>query len=235
MEETKTFSTKIKFLITVLLFGSIWGIIEATLGTLLHLPMVDKVGMYACSSTIIVPIAYYLMANCYKRTGAFYSLPIMGIIAASIKLTVGFVVGFRPSVFNPALYIIAESLAMMGAVAIFRPTKVLSLKTLAAVILANTTYQFSYLLINMAMGGTNIFASEKAWVTVGEKYLFTFNGLAILYLFAGGAIFFGLFKLFEKLHVEVKFDYKKIIYSPITASVAFAIAVALTITLAAIA
>lgn len=235
MDNEKTsIGMKLRFFLDVLLFGSIWGILEATLGTLLHLPFFDKAGMYAASTTIMVPIAYYLMANCYKRTGKFYALPAMGVIAATIKMTVAFVVGFRPSVYNPAIYIIVESLAMMGAVAVFRPTKVLSLKTLGAIILANTTYQFSYLLINMANGGTNVFASQKAWVEVGEKYLFTFNCVAILYVFASGALFYGLFKLLEKLNVEVKFDYKKILYSPITASACFAVAVALTITFAAV-
>lgn len=234
MENEKSkLSIMLRLFLDVLLFGSVWGILEATLGTLLHLPFVDKAGMYAASSTIMVPIAYYLMANCYKKTGKFYALPMMGVIAALIKLTVAFVIGFRPSVYNPAIYIIVESLAMMGAVAIFRPTKVLSLKTLGAVILANTTYQFSYLLINMANGGTNIFTAE-GWTRTAEKYLFMFNGLAILYLFASGAIFYGLFKLAERFQFEFKFDYKKIVYSPITASATFAVAVALTITFAAI-
>ena len=235
MENEKTpILVKLRFLFDVLLFGSAWGLLEATLGTLLHLPMFDKAGMYAASSTIMVPIAYYLMANCYKRTGKLYALPIMGVIAALIKLTVAFVIGFRPSVYNPAIYIVVESLAMMGGLAVFRPTNVLSLKTLGAVILANTTYQFSYLMINWANGGTNVFASQKAWMTVGEKYLFTFNCVAILYCFASGALFYGLFKLLERLHVEVKIDYKKFVYSPITAAAVFTVAVALTITFAAV-
>ena len=224
---------RLRFFLDVLLFGSVWGILEATLGTLLHLPFFDKAGMYAASTTIMVPIAFYLMANCYKRTGKFYALPAMGVIAALIKLTVGFVVGFRASVLNPAMYILVESLAMMGSIAIFIPTKVLSLKTLAAAILASTTYLFSYLLINMASGGTNIF-TQKGWVNVGELYLFKMNCLAILYMFASGGLFYGLFKLFERLNVKVEFNYKRIIYSPITASVCFMVAVALTITFAAV-
>ena len=231
METTNNTKSKLTFIFNVIFFGALWGIVEASLGTILHLPMFDKVGMYACSSTIILPIAYYIMANCYKKTGTLFSIPVMGVIAALIKLSVGFFIGFRASVINPSIYIIAESLAMFGALAVFRPKNVLSLKTLGAVILANTTYQFTYLMINWAMGGTNVFASEKAWTLVGESHLFTMNALAILYTFASGAIFYGLFKLAEKLHVEVKFDYKKIIYSPITASVALVIAVGLTITL----
>ncbi len=104
MENEKSkLSIMLRLFLDVLLFGSVWGILEATLGTLLHLPFVDKAGMYAASSTIMVPIAYYLMANCYKRTGKFYALPMMGVIAALLKLTVAFIVGFSPRVYNPAI------------------------------------------------------------------------------------------------------------------------------------
>ena len=235
MENEKTpILVKLRFLFDVLLFGSAWGLLEATLGTLLHLPMFDKAGMYAASSTIMVPIAYYLMANCYKRTESFYSVFLMGLIASAIKLSVAFVIGFRPSVYNPAIYIVVESLMMGVALLIFRPKNVLSLRTLGAVILANTLYQFSYLMINMAMGGTNVFASEKAWRLVGEKYLFIFNCVAILYMFASGALFYGLFKLLEKYNVTAKVDIRKWIYSPVGVATAFVIAITLSMTLSLI-
>jgi len=230
MNEKPKFLT---ILFNVLFFGALWGIVEATLGTLLHLPFFDKFGMYMASTTIVVPIAYYLMANCYKKTGSLYSVALMGVVASLIKLCVAFVVGFRPSVYNPAIYILVEALAMMGGLAIFRPKNVLSLRSLAAVIVANTTYQFSYLMINMAMGGTNIFASEKAWQLVGEKYLFTFNYLAILYVFASGAITYLILKLLAKFNFEMKFDINRLISSPITASIAMVVAISTTILLAA--
>lgn len=59
--------SKVKILLTTITFGAIWGIVEATLGTVLHLPFFDKIGMFAASSTIIIPIAYSLMALCYKK------------------------------------------------------------------------------------------------------------------------------------------------------------------------
>ena len=68
----------------------------------------------------------------------------MGVIASLIKLMVAFFVGFIPSVYNPAIYIIVESLCMFGALAIFKPKDVLSLRTLASVIVANTLYQASF-------------------------------------------------------------------------------------------
>ena len=232
METTNKRSQVLNILFNVLFWGALWGIVEATLGTLLHLPAIDKAGMYACSSTIIIPIAYYLMANCYKRTESFYAVFLMGILASMIKLCVGFVIGFIPSVINPAIYIVVESLITGAAFLVFRPKNVLSLRTFGAVVFANTLYQFAFLLIRMAMGGTNIFASEKAWRLSAEPYLFTINGVAILYLFASGALFFGAFKLAEKLNFKLSFDLDKLIHSPITASVVTVLAVALTVGLA---
>ena len=221
-------------LLNVVFFGALWGILEATLGTVLHLPALDKAGMYAASTTIMLPIAYYLMAICYKKTGSRWAVFVMGGIAALIKLSVAIVIGFRPSVYNPAIYIVAESLMMGVALIIFNPKNVLSFRTLGAMIFANTLYQFSYLLINMAMGGTNVFASEKAWIEVGEKYLFKFNCVAILYTFASGAIAFGVMKLLEKANVSLKVDIKKLVNSPITAAVTLVIAFTLTLTMALI-
>ena len=233
MENEKKFSLRILF--HVLFWGALWGIVEATLGTILHLPAFDGAGIYLVSSTVIIPIAYYLMANCYKRTGKYYAVYLMGVLAATIKLSVAFIIGFINRVYMPAIYIVVEALAMGTALAVIRPTNVLSFKTLGAVIAANTVYQFSYLVIRMADGGANVFASMEAWEAGAVKYLFTINCIAILYMFASGAIAYGLFKLAEKYNFKAKFSLNKIIYSPITASVSVALAFALTITLAAIA
>jgi hypothetical protein len=226
--------SKVKILLTTITFGAIWGIVEATLGTVLHLPFFDKVGMFAASSTIIIPIAYALMALCYKKTGSLFSVPLMGVIASLIKLMVAFFVGFIPSVYNPAIYIIVESLCMFGALAIFKPKDVLSLRTLASIIVANTLYQASFLLIKMSMGGTNIFASQAAWINVGEKYLFKFNCVAILYTFAVGSTIYGILHLLRKLNFKFKFDFNKIINSPITAATLSIVAIAATLTLSLI-
>lgn len=227
MENTeKRFNLKI--VLTILFWGGLWGIVEATLGTLLHLPGFDGTGIYFASSAIVVPIAYCLMANCYKRTNMFYAVYLMGVLAALIKLTVGFVIGFTQKVYNPAIYIVVESLAMGSALAIFRPTNVVSLKTFASIVVANTVYQFMFLVIR-AMNGNNAFESMEAWTKTGEKYLFMMNGLAIVYTMAVGSICYGLFKLAEKRNWSIKFDINKIINSPITAAVAVTLAVGLTI------
>lgn len=231
MEQESKKQFRLKLLFNVLFWGALWGIVEATLGTILHLPGIDGAGIYLASSAVILPIAYYLMANCYKRTNSFYAVYLMGVLAASIKLTTAFVIGFIDRVYFPAIYIVVESLAMGSALALFRPTNVLSLKTLGAMIVANTAYQFSYLVIRIAGGSSNVFASVEAWHEGAEPYLLTLNCLAILYSFASGAIFYGLFKLAEKYNLKTKINWNKIIYSPITASLMVTLAVVLTVTL----
>ena len=222
-------STKIIF--QVLFWGALWGIVEATLGTILHLPAFDAPGIYLCSSTIIIPIAYCLMANCYKRTGSFYSVYLMGVLAGVIKLTTAFIVGFINRVYMPAIYIVVEALAMGTVLAVFKPKNVLSLKTFASVVVANTVYQFMYLVIRIADGGQNVFASLEAWRSGAEKYILSINFVACFYTLAIGGAVYGLLKLAEKKEWNLKFSLDKIIYSPIAASISVGLALVLTITL----
>ena len=223
----------LKTWMNILFWGAVWGIVEATLGTILHLPGFDGTGIYFASTAIVVPIAYCLMANCYKKTESFYAVYLMGVLAAVIKLSVGFIVGFTQKVYNPAIYIVFEALAMGSFLAVFRPKNVLSLRTFGAIVAANTVYQLAFLGIR-AISGNNAFASYEAWVKTGEKYLFTMNGLAIVYTLAIGSAAFGLFKLAEHYNFKFKFDLNKFITSPITAGVLVALSFSLTIGLAAI-
>lgn len=220
-----------KMIFQVLFWGALWGIVEATLGTILHLPAFDAPGIYLCSSTIIIPIAYCLMANCYKRTGSFYSVYLMGVLAGVIKLTTAFIVGFINRVYMPAIYIVVEALAMGTALAVFKPKNVLSLKTFASVVIANTVYQFMYLVIRMVDNNPNAFASMEAWQKLGEPYFLTINFVACMYTLVVGGFSYGLIKLAEKKEWKPSFSLDKIIYSPITVSISVGLALVLTITL----
>lgn len=232
MENTNERKFNLKMILTVLFWGGLWGIVEATLGTILHLPGIDDLGIFTASTVIIIPIAYCLMANCYKKTQTFYSVYLMGVLAALIKLSVAFVVGFTIKVYDPAIFIVMEALAMGTALAIFKPTTVVSLKTFASVVFANTIYQLSFLLFQQVINGNQAFSSVEAWESYGQKYLLTMNGLAIIYTLAVGAIAYGLFKLAHKYNWKINLNLDKIMYSPITASVAVLLAVGLSIGLA---
>ena len=201
----------LKILFAVLLFGGLWGILEATLGTFLHLPMVKMAGMYACSSTIMVPIAFMLMGACYKRSGTFRSVFYMGVLAAGIKAISCAV--FHMS-FNPTFYILMEALCMGVALLVFRPKELLSFKGLGLFIFANTTYLALSTLLRVDMVTT----PESLIIADFEKYVFMINAVAILYTFAFGSLLYGGVKLAQKYNWNFE-NVKKVIYSPITASV----------------
>ena len=213
----------LKIFFGVLLFGGLWGILEATLGTFLHLPFIEGAGMYACSTTIMVPLAYMCMGACFKRTGVARSSIYMGIMAASIKAIVCAI--FHLS-FNPVYYILME--AMFGALAllVMRPKQILSFKGLATFIIANTAYLVAstFIRVNVATSTLSVFMANL------EKYAFMFNCVAILYVFAFGALLYGVKKLAEVK--EWKFEgLKKIVYSPITAATVAAVMMVVTFVL----
>ena len=72
------------------------------------------------------------------------------------------------------------------------------------------------------------------WSKVGEKYLFTYNGVAIIYALAIGGALYGLYRLALRYKLFEKVDLKKVVYSPITASLALVAAFAVTISLATV-
>ena len=212
----------LKTLFAVLLFGGAWGIIEATLGTVLHLPIVHRT-MFLSSTTILVPIAYFLMGACYKRSGNMRSVLYMGILAASMKAISCAI--FKMS-FNPCYYILMETLSMGIALLVIRPKKVISFAGLGTFIIANTLYLgiSTFLRINVA-NATATQVMENI-----QKYMFMYNCVAILYTFALGAIIYGVMKLIEVKEWSFS-KAKQVIYHPAFASSIAAIALVVTIVL----
>lgn len=219
MEKSKKI---LAILFPTLLFGGLWGILEATLGTLLHMPFVPGT-MFLASTTIMVPIAYFLMGACYKKTGTFFSVMLMGVLAAMIKTTACLI--FHLS-FNPVYYILLESVFMGLAVLVIKPKKVLSFAGLATLILANTLYLgvSTFVRVNVMT------ATQAVFMDNFVKYTFTINCIAILYSFVFGAILYGVMKLAEKKAWDFS-KIEKIIYHPAFASGVAALALVLTIVL----
>ena len=208
--------------ISVLLFGGLWGIVEATLGTFLHLPIIDRT-MFLSSTTILVPIAFGLMGACYKRTNTFRCCFYMGVLAASMKALSCLV--FKMS-FNPCYYILIESLAMGVAVLVIRPKQVISFAGLATVIIASTLYLSisTPLRINI----TSVTAGQ--FMDNIETYVFKFNCVAILYMFIAGAIIYGIMKFAETRQWNFS-KIKDLIFHPAFAGSVAVVALALTIIL----
>ena len=215
-------SNILKMLFAVLLFGGLWGLIEASLGTFLHLPFIHRT-LFLSSTTILVPIAYFLMGACYKRTGTMRSVLYMGILAAGMKAISCAI--FQMS-FNPCFYILLEATSMGIALLVIRPKQVISYAGLATFIIANTVYLLSstFLRINV-MTSTSTQVMENI-----QKYAFMYNAVAILYTFVAGAIIYGVIKLAEAKNWN--FDkIKQVIFHPAFASSMAVIAFVVTMVL----
>lgn len=212
----------LKTLFAALLFGGAWGIIEATLGTVLHLPIIHRT-MFLSSTTILVPIAYFLMGACYKRSGNMRSVLYMGILAASMKAISCAI--FKMS-FNPCYYILMETLSMGIALLVIRPKKVISFAGLGTFIIANTIYLgiSTFLRLDITTA-----TSTQVMENI-QKYMFMYNCVAILYTFALGAIIYGVMKLIEVKEWNFS-KVKEVIYHPAFASSIAAIALVVTIVL----
>ena len=208
-------------LFSVLLFGGLWGIVEATLGSLLHLIPHGMRLVFWSSTTVLLPIAYFLMGACYRKTGAIRSVLYMGVLASIIKVIGAAIFASR---FEPALYMMMEAACMSGALLVFRPKEVISFKGLGTFILASTAYlglsTFYRLASTTEVTGAVILADI-------EKYVLTYNCMAILYAFTIGAAIYGIMKLAEAK--AWNFDkVRKVIYHPAFASSMAVIAVAVT-------
>ena len=212
----------LNMLFSVLLFGGLWGIVEATLGTILHLPIVHRT-MFLSSTTILVPIAYALMGACYKRTNTFRCCFYMGLLAASMKAISCLI--FKMS-FNPCFYILIESLAMGVAVLVIRPKKIISFAGLGTAILANTLYLTASTPLRVNVHGV----TKAQFMENIETYVFKFNCVGILYMFAAGAIVYGLIKLAEAKEWKLS-KVKDLIFHPAFASSVAVVAFAVTLIL----
>lgn len=225
MEEKQTKNNyHLSILFAVLLFGGLWGIVEASLGTLLHMIPHGARLVFWSSTTVLLPIAYFLMGACYKKTRTVRSVLYMGIFASTIKLLSAAI--FKSN-FEPALYMMIESMTMAGALLAFRPKEVITFKGLGTFILASTSY---LLLTTLYRIGTTAEITGQVVLANIEKYVFEYNCVAILYAFAIGGAIYVVIKLAERF--SWNFDnVKKVIYHPAFASSMAAIALVVTLVL----
>ena len=111
-----------RLIIGVVVFGSIWGFLEATLGGFLHMIIFPNKG------AIMAGIGIALMASAlaiYKKPGM---LPVIGIVAASFKLMSAWIFSLPVTsihIINPAMAIIFESL-VFSLVAVFLMKKIIN-------------------------------------------------------------------------------------------------------------
>ncbi len=93
----------------IIFWGAIWGLIEATLGYVLH-SFSLSVGWF-----FWFPLAFYFMSRVYRQTNSTSSILLTSAIAAAIKL-IDFLLPARiDRIINPAVSIILEGLVVFAA------------------------------------------------------------------------------------------------------------------------
>ncbi len=123
----------------IIFYGAIWGIVEATLGYLLHFAPPTVAGL------IMFPIATFILIKAYKSTGSRSSLLFIGVIAASIKAVDFLLPGMMVfKTINPMISIILESLVVFVALPILSSQK--NTKRLIGSIATSITWRAGFVL-----------------------------------------------------------------------------------------
>ena len=92
-------------------YGSVWGMLEATLGYLLHFVSDFIPGI---SSFVMFPIGFSIMFRAYRKSSELPTVMICGITAAAVKLVNFFLpVNNILKVVNPSISIFMESMAVL--------------------------------------------------------------------------------------------------------------------------
>lgn len=109
MPETRSGVVTLKNMSTVIFWGALWGLAEATLGHLLHIWALP-VGWL-----IWFPLAFGLMGAVYRRTKQPLLVFLTAMVASAVKL-IDFLMPVRLDyVINPAVSIVLEGLAVSVA------------------------------------------------------------------------------------------------------------------------
>jgi hypothetical protein len=140
-----TSNSKRQLFSIVLLYGSIWGILEATVGYVLHwLPAL-------ISGSVMFPIALLILRHGYLQTNSRKAVFLMGVVAATIKG----VNLFMPNLtiwkaINPMVAILIE--AALASVVVHAFTKERLLKTALLVGAVSIGWKVAFVLYQVGNG-----------------------------------------------------------------------------------
>lgn len=131
-------------ILNIVVWGTAWGIFEATVGYLLH------VVSFGYSWIIWYPFACFFMTNVYRTTGLKSSILYVGLLCAAIKMLNLFLPGRIDKVINPAISIVFEALAMVTVVLVvdhlFKQKRKNSFNKALIVIAMNTGWRVLFVL-----------------------------------------------------------------------------------------
>lgn len=129
-----------KRVVTIIFWGALWGLEEATLGHLLHLTPLS-IGWF-----LWFPLSYLFMSMVYKQTGKLNSILFTSIIAATMKLIDLFTTTNLIIVICPALSIILESISLFAVLKIVNFKKLMQKHELTQIMSVSLLWRFLFLL-----------------------------------------------------------------------------------------
>lgn len=146
-------NNKLKTISTIIFFGAVWGIIEATIGYVLHFLPIYIAG------TILFPIVSFILYKAYTITKSRSSLLAIGAIAACIKAINFFMPFGSPfKIINPMLSIVLESMMVLVVISLLSKDDVKSKAT--GFIVASIGWRAMYLLYGGIQFATTGFVSD---------------------------------------------------------------------------
>lgn len=129
-----------KYASTIIFWGALWGLEEATLGHLLHITALS-IGWF-----FWFPLSYLFISMVYKQTGKLNSILFTSIIAAAIKLIDLFMTTNLIIIVCPALSIILESISLFAVLKIVNRKKLMQKYKLAQIISVSLLWRVLFLL-----------------------------------------------------------------------------------------
>lgn len=228
----------LKNLFVILTLGGLWGILEATLGTVLHFSGV--MNTFLSSSIIMVPIAYIILSIAYKNTRNLRSIFFTGLVAGTIKLSAFLVPGIAANfVINPAVSIVIETLAFGLAIYVIKPESMISYKGIAVVLISTIIFRLSFTLYQLATVvpfGSASFTYADGVLAFNEAGFVKFNitqaAISLVYTLAIGCGYYGVRKAAYKKNINFNLDsVKKVAFSPVMSVMLVGAAIALTVIL----
>jgi hypothetical protein len=107
-------------LLISLFWGSLWGIVEATLGYGAHV----FIRIPGAVGFILFPIGFYFMMRAFKSSGKMWAIISTAAVASTIKLLDLFLPGLNPIyTINPAVSILMEALVVWVGVKLLNRSK----------------------------------------------------------------------------------------------------------------
>lgn len=205
---------KLALISAIIFFGSIWGILEATLGYVLHFLPIYIAG------TILFPIVSLILYKAYQMTKSSSALLIVGILAASIKALNFFLPYGSPfKIINPMLSIIFEALLVMVVIKVMDKSSLM--KKAGAFTLASMGWRLLY----VAYMGVQFLTTGFVHAYIASFYAM-FEYVVLYGLLSAG---FALIIHLGFRYLEQKINYKTSHVSVALSMAALVIAVLLTL------